>query len=70
MCVPRDVAQVTSSWRQPSVPDPRAVDAVEVARGPHLVLIRSSLGRPIGVTPAAWARFVGAVKAGEYDDMI
>jgi hypothetical protein len=60
---------VTSVWRQPYVSDPRAVDAVEVGRGAHLVLIRSSLGRPIGFTPGAWARFRDAVKAGEFDDL-
>lgn len=41
-----------------------------VARGPFMVLIRSSLSRPIPITPAAWADFVAAVKRGELDDTI
>ncbi|WP_083390943.1 DUF397 domain-containing protein [Parafrankia soli] len=50
------------------MPHPTAVDAVEVTQGSCVVLIRSSLGRiPVGVTPGAWAAFVDAVKAGEYD---
>ncbi|MCK9932053.1 DUF397 domain-containing protein [Frankia sp. Mgl5] len=56
-------------WRVPSTSTPKAVDTVCVARSTHLVLIRSSLGRPIGVTHAAWADFVAAVKAGEFDDV-
>lgn len=56
-------------WRAPSTTDPEAVDAVWVARGPVLVMVRSSLTRPIGITPTAWADFVAAVKAGEYDDL-
>ncbi|TFE33534.1 DUF397 domain-containing protein [Frankia sp. B2] len=46
-----------------------AVDVVEVARGEHRVLIRSSLGPPIRITPQAWADLVAAVKRGEYDDL-
>ncbi len=57
-----------ASWRAPSTTTPTAVDVVWVARGPHLVFFRSSLSRPIPITPAAWADFLTAVKAGEYDD--
>ncbi|WP_230202907.1 DUF397 domain-containing protein [Parafrankia discariae] len=68
VCVPRSAPDFVSSWQQPSTPHPTAVDAVEVARGPTLVLIRSSLGRvPVGVTPGAWAAFVAAVRYGEYE---
>ncbi|ORT53592.1 DUF397 domain-containing protein [Frankia sp. KB5] len=69
MPYPHLALDTVSTWRQPSVPHPTAVDAVEVARVPHLVLIRSSLGRPIGFTPGAWSRFREAVKAGEFDDL-
>ncbi|MCK9904191.1 DUF397 domain-containing protein [Frankia sp. Cpl3] len=68
MSVPRPAPDVSALWQQPSTPHPTAVDAVEVAWGPSLVLIRSSLGRtPVGVTPGAWAAFVAAVRAGEFD---
>lgn len=65
---PPPIPDAALTWRQPSVPDRRAVDAVEVAQTPDRVLVRSSLGRTrAGFTPAAWAAFVAAVKAGEYD---
>ncbi|SQD98896.1 DUF397 domain-containing protein [Parafrankia sp. BMG5.11] len=56
-----------ASWQAPSTTSTTAVDAVWLSRGPFLVLLRSSLTRPIGITPAAWADFVAAVKAGEFD---
>ncbi|ABD12405.1 DUF397 domain-containing protein [Frankia sp. CcI156] len=62
-------ADVTSPWRRPSRMNRNAVDVVEVARGEHRVLIRSSLGPPIRITPQAWADLVAAVKRGEYDDL-
>ncbi|WP_041254982.1 DUF397 domain-containing protein [Frankia sp. EAN1pec] len=68
MPLPPVSADPISLWQKPSEPHPTAVDAVQVARGPYLVLVRSSLGRvPVGFTPGAWAAFVAAVKAGEYD---
>ncbi len=69
MHLPASVAPV-DSWRAPSTTTPGAVDAVWVARGPFMVLFRSSLSRPIPITPAAWRDFVAAVKRGEYDDTI
>lgn len=63
-------AAPVDSWRAPSTTTPGAVDAVWVARGPFLVFVRSSLTRPIGITPDAWAHFLAAVKRGEYDDTI
>ncbi|MEX5709397.1 DUF397 domain-containing protein [Parafrankia sp. FMc6] len=68
MDVPCSAQDADPLWQQPATPHPTAVDAVEVARGPNLVLIRSSLGRvQVGVTPGAWASFVAAVRAGEYE---
>ncbi|MCK9929307.1 DUF397 domain-containing protein [Frankia sp. Mgl5] len=69
MHLPVPVAAV-DSWKAPSTTTPGAVDVVWVARGPFMVLVRSSLSRPIPITPAAWGDFIAAVKAGEYDDTI
>lgn len=57
-------------WRRPSRLNPKVVDAVEVARDGHRVLIRSSLGREVRTTPGAFADFVRAAQRGEYDDLI
>ncbi|EFC79892.1 hypothetical protein FrEUN1fDRAFT_6984 [Parafrankia sp. EUN1f] len=68
MDVPCSAPDVDPVWQRPADPHPTAVDAVEVALGPNRVLIRSSLGRvPVGVTPGAWASFVAAIRAGEYE---
>ncbi|MCK9931391.1 DUF397 domain-containing protein [Frankia sp. Mgl5] len=57
-------------WRRPSQLNSKVVDAVEVARDGHRVLIRSSLGREVRTTPGAFADFVRAAQRGEYDDLI
>jgi hypothetical protein len=58
-------------WQRPTLVDPAAVDAVEVAsvldRG---VLVRNTLGPGFAVSVTAWLDFLRAVKRGEFDGSV
>ncbi len=57
-------------WRQPAKITAGVVDAVKVAPAVHGVVLGSTLGGVVVVSGTAWADFVAAVKAGEYDSLI
>ncbi|OHV31648.1 DUF397 domain-containing protein [Parafrankia colletiae] len=57
-------------WRRPSQVNPAVPDIIEVAADGPRVLIRSSLGLAVRNSPGAFADFIRAAKAGEYDNLL